>query len=417
MARGGAAPTSSLVIQREGGADRASGPVGVHFTKTIVYNGRMESQKTIGIIGGGQLGRMLTLAALPLGFKVVVVNPSAGSPAAQVGAEEIVADLYDPKALQELAERSDYITIEIEHLDVDAIDSIAKLGTPVNPAPSIIRIIQDKFAQKKFLAAAGIPVAPFVAIESEKDAIEALEKFDGKMLLKTRLGAYDGRGNMVVASAADIKQAFKRFDGTPLYAEAFIPFERELAVMVARSMRDEIALYPIVQTIHERNICIEVLAPAPVSDDIHKRAAAIANSVAELLQGAGTFGIEMFLTKTGDILINEIAPRVHNSGHYTTEASRTSQFEQHVRAISDLPLGDTSMVVPAAVMVNILGEHDRPTIITGLEDSLSIPATSVHLYGKFPTKIDRKMGHITATASTIEEARKNARKARKVLSI
>ncbi|MDB5167606.1 MAG: N5-carboxyaminoimidazole ribonucleotide synthase [Candidatus Saccharibacteria bacterium] len=377
----------------------------------------MESQKTIGIIGGGQLGRMLTLAALPLGFRVVVVNPTPGSPAAQVGAEEIVGDLYDSVALHELAEKSDFITIEIEHLDVNELQQIERLGKPVNPSPEIIRIIQDKLFQKEFLDSAGIPVAPFVGIESEKDARAALKQFDGKMLIKTRLGAYDGRGNMVVESDEDIKKAFEQFAGTPLYAEQFIPFEKELAVMVARSMNDDIALYPLVQTIHERNICIEVLAPAPVSNDIHKKALDIANSVAELLQGAGTFGIEMFLTKSGKILINEIAPRVHNSGHYTTEASRTSQFEQHIRAISGLPLGDTSMVVPAAVMINILGERDGPTILEGLNEALSIPETSVHLYGKSPTKIDRKMGHITSTGKTIEEARERARAARKAISI
>ena len=377
----------------------------------------MESQKTIGIIGGGQLGRMLTLAALPLGFRVVVVNPTPDSPAAQVGAEEIIADLYDAKALQQLAATSDFITIEIEHLDVQELQNIERLGKPVNPSPEIIRIIQDKLFQKEFLDSAGIPVAPFVGIESEKDARAALKQFDGKMLIKTRLGAYDGRGNMVVESENDITKAFMQFAGTPLYAEQFISFEKELAVMVARSMNDDIALYPLVQTIHERNICIEVLAPAPVSSEIHKKALDIANSVAELLQGAGTFGIEMFLTKSGKILINEIAPRVHNSGHYTTEASRTSQFEQHIRAISGLPLGDTSMVVPAAVMINILGERDGPTILEGLSDALSIPETSVHLYGKLPTKIDRKMGHITSTGKTIEEARERASAARKAISI
>lgn len=377
----------------------------------------MTKGKTIGIIGGGQLGRMLTLAALPLGFKVLVVNPQPNSPAAQVGAEEIVADLYNPKALKELASRSDYITIEIEHLDVDAIDAVAGLGTPVNPAPSIIRIIQDKFAQKEYLAAAGVPVAPFIAIASEDDARTALKKYGGKMLIKTRLGAYDGRGNMVVSSASDIKKAFERFGDTPLYGEAFIPFEKELAVMAARSMDGDVALYPIVETIHVRNICVEVLAPAEISPAVKKKAIAAATKAAKLLQGAGTFGIEMFLTKTGDVLINEIAPRVHNSGHYTTEASRTSQFEQHIRAISGLPLGDTAMIVPAAVMVNILGEHDRPTILEGLHDALAIPGTSVHLYGKYPTKIDRKMGHITTTGTSIEQARKRANKARKVLSI
>jgi len=377
----------------------------------------MESQKTIGIIGGGQLGRMLTLAALPLGFRVVVVNPTPDSPAAQVGAEEIVADLYNSDALQELADKSDFITIEIEHLDVDKLQTIERLGKPVNPSPEIIRIIQDKLFQKEFLDSAGIPVAPFVGIESEKEAATALKQFGGKMLIKTRLGAYDGRGNMVVENEADIKKAFEQFADTPLYAEQFIPFEKELAVMVARSMNDDIALYPIVETIHERNICIEVLAPAPVSADIHKKATDVANSVAELLQGAGTFGIEMFLTKSGKVLVNEIAPRVHNSGHYTTEASRTSQFEQHIRAISNLPLGDTSMVVPAAVMINILGERDGPTKLEGLAKALSIPETSVHFYGKSPTKIDRKMGHITSTGKTIEEARERARAARKAISI
>lgn len=377
----------------------------------------MESRKTIGIIGGGQLGRMLTLAALPLGFRVVVINPTPNSPAAQVGAEEIVADLYDADALQQLADESDFITIEIEHLDVDKLQNIERLGKPVNPSPEIIRIIQDKLLQKEFLDSAGIPVAPFVGVESEQDARAALQQFDGKMLIKTRLGAYDGRGNMVVESDADITEAFKRFAGTPLYAEKFVPFEKELAVMVARSMDDDIALYPVVQTIHERNICIEVLTPAPVSEDVHKKATEIASAVAELLQGAGIFGIEMFLTKSGKVLINEIAPRVHNSGHYTTEASRTSQFEQHIRAISGLPLGDTSLVVPAAAMINILGERDGPTVFTGLANALSVPETSVHMYGKSPTKVDRKMGHITSTGKTIDQARERANNARKAISI
>ena len=377
----------------------------------------MESRKTIGIIGGGQLGRMLTLAALPLGFRVVVINPEPNSPAAQVGAEEIVANLYDPAALQQLAQTSDYITIEIEHLDVNALDEIAKLGKPVNPSPEIIRIIQDKYAQKEFLVKAGIPVAESVAIGSVEDARKALQNFDGKMLIKTRLGAYDGRGNMVIESDADIDTAFEQFAGTPLYAERFVPFDKELAVMVARSMDGDIALYPIVQTIHERNICVEVLAPAPVEKDSIQKATAVAKSVAELLKGAGTFGVEMFLTKDGNVLVNEIAPRVHNSGHYTTEATRTSQFEQHVRAISGLPLGDTSLIVPAAAMINILGERDGPTKLDGLNEALALPQTSVHLYGKSPTKVDRKMGHITSTGKTIEEARGRARQARKALSI
>jgi phosphoribosylaminoimidazole carboxylase PurK protein len=377
----------------------------------------MESQKTIGIIGGGQLGRMLTLAALPLGFRVVVVDPGANSPAAQVGAEEITANLYDPAALQELAERADFITIEIEHLDVDVLDHIAKLGKPVNPAPAIVRVIQDKYAQKQFFAKARIPLAPFADLPDYETGLKLLKTYGGKMLVKTRFGAYDGRGNMVVSSPAELKTAFEHFGEAKLYAEAYVPFRKELAVMVARSMAGDVALYPVVETVHTRNICVEVLVPAPITRAERRKAETVALAVAKHLQGAGMFGVEMFLTETGEVLVNEVAPRVHNSGHYTQEATRTSQFEQHIRAISGLPLGDTSLTVPAAAMVNILGEHNRPTTLDGLEKSLAVPETSVHLYGKSPTKVDRKMGHINSTGKTVTVAVKRARSARKHLKI
>ena len=374
-------------------------------------------RRTIGIVGGGQLGRMLTLAALPLGFRVVVVDPGENCPAKQVGAEQIVANLYDADALKGLAQKSDYITVEIEHLDTKVLEELAASGVHINPAPSTIRLIQDKFAQKLFLAKAGVPVAPFSEITDRESALKALKSYGGSMIIKTRHGAYDGRGNMVVRSEADVDKALTAFDGRALYCEALVDFACELATMVARSTTGDIAIYPITQTIHQRNICVETLTPAPFDLKIHKNAAAVAQSVAELLEGAGTFGIEMFLTKDGDILINEIAPRVHNSGHYTTEAIRTSQFEQHVRAIAGLPLGSVEMLVPAAVMVNILGKREGPTEIKGVADVLAIPGVSLHLYGKSPTKVDRKMGHITATAKTIAEARKNAEKAEELLGI
>ncbi len=378
----------------------------------------METQQTIGIVGGGQLGRMLTLAALPLGFKVVVVDPGEHSPAAQVGATEITANLYDEQALRELAAQADYITIEIEHLDADVLEKVSReTGKPVNPAPATIRLIQDKFAQKQFLAEHNVPVAPFVEITDEKSANAALKKFKGKMLLKTRHGAYDGRGNMVVKSALDIHQAFERFAGKKLYAEGFVPFTKELAVMVARSRTGEVKTYPVVETIHQRNICLEVLAPAEIPAATRKKAEKLAATVAALLDGAGMFGIEMFLTAEGEVLVNEIAPRVHNSGHYTQDAARTSQFEQHIRAVSGLPLGDTGMNVPAAVMINILGERDGPTNLTGVDKALASGHTSVHVYGKSPTKTDRKMGHINATGKTLGEARRRARQARKDIDI
>jgi phosphoribosylaminoimidazole carboxylase PurK protein len=377
----------------------------------------MEAQQTIGIVGGGQLGRMLTLAALPLGFKVVVLDPSDVAPAAQVGASQIHADFYDKAGLKKLAKASDYITIEIEHTDADVLEAIERAGTPVNPSPKTIRLIQDKFLQKEFLSKKGLPTAPYEEIKDEKSACKVLKKFGGHMLLKTRHGAYDGRGNYLVHSEQDLQAAMKQFAGKKLYAEEVIPFVKELAVMVVRDAKGRIKTYPVVETVHARNICLEVTAPAEVSTLVLRRAAAVATKVAKQLQGAGMFGIEMFLTKDDKILINEIAPRVHNSGHYTMEACRTSQFEQHIRAITGLPLGNTDLLVPAAVMINILGEDNHPTKLTGLEASLSSAHTSVHVYGKGPTKLDRKMGHLTATGKTVKQARSRARQARKALSI
>jgi 5-(carboxyamino)imidazole ribonucleotide synthase len=372
---------------------------------------------TIGIVGGGQLGRMLTLAAKPLGYDVVVVDPGTNCPAAQVGATEITANLYDEAALKELASRSDVITVEIEHLDTHVLEALESDGAVIHPAPATVRLIQDKYLQKVFLREHSVPVADFTEVASAADAEVALKNFGGKMLLKTRHGAYDGRGNMVISSTSDIAKAFELFEGKQLYAEAFVPFERELAVMVARSVDGDVQAYPVVQTIHERNICVEVLSPAPVPAAVQEKAHELAVTVANLLKGAGMYGIEMFLTEAGEVLVNEIAPRVHNSGHHTTEGNRTSQFEQHIRAITGLPLGDTSLIAPATVMVNILGERNGDTEVKGLSDALAIPGVHVHLYGKSPTKVDRKMGHLTATADTLDQARQNAKNARKALEI
>ena len=377
----------------------------------------MKRAKTIGIVGGGQLGRMLTQAAVGLGFQVVVVNPAENSPAAQVGAGEIVGDWYDEQALHQLSKVADVITVEFEHLDADVLDAIASAGTHVHPSPATIQLIQDKYQQKVFLRKAGIPVADFVGVKTPADAKKALAKFGGKMLLKAKHGAYDGRGNALIANKKELDAALKQFAGRELYAEAFVPFVKELAVIVARSTTGEVKTFPVVETFHERNICVEVHAPAEIEKDAAQKAEDLAITVAKKLKGAGVFGIEMFLTAEGEVLINEIAPRVHNSGHLTIEANTTSQFEQHIRAITGMPLGKTDLKVPAAVMINILGERDGDTVVTGLEAAEAIPDTHVHLYGKSPTKVDRKMGHITSTGKTIKEAQTRAQKARKAISI
>ncbi len=360
---------------------------------------------------------MLTLAAKPLGFQVVVVDPVPNSPAAQVGAEQIIADLYDKSALARLAERADVVTVEIEHLDAEALAEIEKLGVAVHPSPATIRIIQDKLWQKHLLHQAHIPVASFVEVNSLQEAKSVLKAFGGKMLLKTRHGAYDGRGNALITKPQQLKRAIERFGGAKLYAEKFVPFEKELSVIIARSTNGKVVVYPVVETTHKDNICVETRVPARIDKSAAKNAQKLAHEVAKYLRGAGVFAIEMFLTKDGQVLVNEIAPRVHNSGHYTIEASHTSQFEQHIRAVSGLALGDPSLAVPAAVMVNILGERDGPTKIEGLDDALALPHVSVHIYGKAPTKKSRKMGHITATGKSVREAARNAKKARRKINI
>ncbi len=371
----------------------------------------MRQSKTIGIVGGGQLGRMLTQAAVKLDFKVVVLNSSDNSPASQVGAQEIIGDLYDQTALEHLAKVTDLITIEIEHLNADALKIIAK-NKNIFPRPEVIKLIQDKYNQKIFLHKNGFAVADFRDIKSESEAKEALKYFGNKMLIKAKHGAYDGRGNAVVTNLKELKVALKQFEGRELYAEAFVPFSKELAVMVAMSTEGNIKKFPVTETFHDRNICIETQTPADIGKGITKKVEDLAKMVVRKLNSVGTFGIEMFLTADGKVLVNEIAPRVHNSGHYTIEACKTSQFDQHIRAITGMELGSTEMIVPAAVMINILGERDGETLVTSDTNLENTPDVHIHLYGKSPTKIDRKMGHITATGRTIKEAKDKALKAR-----
>lgn len=357
------------------------------------------------------------MAAVSLGFKVIVVDPADNCPAAQVGAQQIKADLYDSAALKQLGQQADFITIEIEHFDTSLLDQIVAEGTPVNPAPDTIRLIQDKLIQKQALRSAGIPLADFIELPDEASGRRALDDFGGKMLVKTRRGGFDGRGNLLVNSPDEIKKVFEQFADQELYAEKIIPFVKELSVVVACADDGATATYPVVETVHERSICTEVLAPAAVDQVVANQARQVAISVANFLRGAGVFAIEMFLTDDGQILVNEIAPRVHNSGHFTIEACRTSQFEQHIRAITGLPLGSTDMLVSAACMVNILGTRDGPVALSGLDGALNDAHSSVHLYGKSPTKVDRKMGHITATADNLESAQDRAWNARRKLSI
>jgi phosphoribosylaminoimidazole carboxylase PurK protein len=376
----------------------------------------MTENKKVGIVGGGQLAMMMTEAARKLDITVTVIDPTADCPAALVGAHQIQADYNDADAISKLATMVDVVTIDFEHVNVKGLENIAHTGTPVHPAPRTIAMIQDKLTQCEFLQQHGLPLAEFLSLETLDDAKTTLESFDGKMLLKTRHQSYDGKGNAVVTSE-NLEQAWNDFGDVKLYAERFIPFKKELAVIVARDRNGLIDLYPTVETIHIDNICHKVFLPGDLTDDVRERAESIALATAEHLDGAGVFAIEMFLHEDGPILINEIAPRVHNSGHPTIEGSETSQFEQHIRAVTGLTLGSTDMKVQAAVMINILGTRSGDAQPHGIEEAEKIDGVSVHLYGKHSVKNGRKMGHLTAVADTLEEASDRADRAFELITV
>ena len=349
--------------------------------------------KILGIIGGGQLGMMLTEAAksMPLEIsKVIVLDPTENCPAAKVGAEQIIADFKDRSSIKELAERSDIITYEIESGDSTVLKSLEST-CEINPSPETLRIIQDKLIQKKFLNDNNIPVAKFSDILSKNELEEKINEFGLPVLLKTRRDAYDGRGNFKINSSEHISEGLKIFEGKSLMLEEFIDFKMEVSVIAARSTTGEIQTYPLVENIHEDNILRTTIAPARISDEISKKAEEIAHKTMEVLHGAGVFGIEMFVTNDDQLLINEIAPRVHNSGHHTLQSSKTSQFEQHLRAILGMELGSTKLLHPT-IMYNILG----PTDFTG---KYKIPSTTItnsflKMYGKLESKPKRKIGHV-----------------------
>jgi 5-(carboxyamino)imidazole ribonucleotide synthase len=348
----------------------------------------------LGIIGGGQLGMMLTEAASKFSkeiSKVIVLDPTGGCPASKVGAKQIVADYKDEKAIVELASKSDIITYEIESGSSDVLKSIES-KTKISPSPDTLKKIQDKLAQKIFLSENNLPVAEFVEINSFDDLKEKIKKFGYPSILKIRKDAYDGRGNFKINSEKELDIAYEQFKGQGMMLEKFIDFKMEVSVIAARNTRGEIATYPVVENIHEENILRLTIAPARVNEKISKDAEYVSKKTMKVLKGAGVFGIEMFVTKDDKILINEIAPRVHNSGHHTLQSSKTSQFEQHIRAILGLKLGSTKLIHPT-IMYNILG----PKNFQGKYKPVNIIQESgvyLKMYGKEESKPKRKLGHL-----------------------
>lgn len=368
----------------------------------------------VGIIGGGQLGRMLVKAAKQLGCTCTVLDPTPNSPAGQVSGHQIVANYRDAAALRELAESCDLTTFDLEDIDSRILVELGREGRPIFPSPQVLAVVQDKLTQKETLSAAGIPVCEFRAMP-EPDAALCAE-FGYPLVQKARRGGYDGRGVQVLRGPED----FTKHLPVPSLIERFVPAAKELAVMVARARDGECRCYPPVEmsVCPQRNILDWLLAPARIAPEIAAAARNLAERTMRALDGVGVFGIEMFLTDTGALLVNEVAPRTHNSGHYTIEACVTDQFEQHLRAIAGLPLGATDLLRPAA-MVNLLGApgHDGRPVIKGLRSALAIPGVSVHIYGKAATHPHRKMGHVTVLDEDIEQALQKAARVRELIEI
>ena len=358
----------------------------------VLQNLLVVMSKILGIIGGGQLGMMLTEAAKKLDeiSKIIVLDPTENCPAAKVGAEQIIADFKDECAIRKLAEVSDIITYEIESGNSDVLKKLEE-QTEINPSPDTLRIIQDKLLQKQFLQEYNIPVAKFEKIENKDELSQMIDKMGLPLILKIRRDAYDGRGNYKINSKSEIDDALDLFKGKTLMVEKFVKFQKEVSVIAARNTKGDIATYPVVENIHENNILRTTIAPGRVSENVKKHAEDIAKKTMEVLHGAGVFGIEMFVTLDDEILINEIAPRVHNSGHHTLQSCTTSQFEQHLRAILGMDLGDSSIKVPT-IMYNILG----PKTFQGEYNILFKKQDNVYLkmYGKLESKPQRKIGHV-----------------------
>jgi 5-(carboxyamino)imidazole ribonucleotide synthase len=349
---------------------------------------------TLGVVGGGQLGRMLAEAASPLGVEVVIVDPTPQAPASHVARDQIVADFDDREALDELAKRSDWLTFEIELADPEVLEWAAdEHGIEIHPRPETLGLIEDKLVQKRELQEGGVPVPAFRRADAVDELRSALDELGYPAMLKARTGGYDGRGNVPIHEPGDVGDAFEAVGGDAM-VESFVDFDRELSVIACQGA-DERAFFPVTETIHEEEILRETVTPARTEPAIAERAREVADQVLDRMQGRGVYGIELF-EREGDVLLNEIAPRPHNSGHWTIEGAVTSQFEQHARAVTGRPLGNTELREPT-VSANILpdGDDARPVQLDGADAILADDRAKLHWYGKREARPLRKMGHFT----------------------
>lgn len=362
-------------------------------------------QKTLGILGGGQLGRMVIQSAISYNIDIHILDPDPNAPCKSICQKFVNGSLNDFDTVYAFGQECDIITIEIENVNTEALQKLVDEGKDVFPQPHIIKMIQDKRLQKQFYKEKGIPTADFILTEDKADVIR--NAFFLPAVNKLGREGYDGRGVQILREKSDLERAFE----APGLLEKLIDFEKEIAVIVAKNPNGETKAFPVVEcAFHPTANLVEFLfSPAQVSDDIEQKAQQIAIQVIEELGMIGILAVEMFVTKSGEILVNEIAPRPHNSGHHTIEANFTSQFEQHFRAVMGMPLGNTDTRCPAA-MVNLLGEegYTGDAYVEGMDEALSQKGVYVHLYGKKTTKPFRKMGHVTILDNEVEKLKKRA---------
>jgi 5-(carboxyamino)imidazole ribonucleotide synthase len=366
----------------------------------------------VGVLGGGQLGRMLIQEAVNLDIRLAMLDPNPNAPCSKIAEEFATGDFSQADVVKKFGKGKDVVTVEIEHVSIEGLKALEADGVKVYPQARVLEIVQDKGLQKAFFKEKGIPTAPFTLVENRRELEENLHLLP--VAQKMRKGGYDGRGVSILRSSGDLGKAFD----VPSVLEEFVPFEKELAVMVARNKQGEVRTFPAVELDFnpEANLVEMLFAPANMSAEIEEKAARIAIQTIEAFEMVGVLAVELFLTKDGEILVNEVAPRPHNSGHHTIEANVSSQYAQHLRSILNLPLGDTKLIRPAA-MVNILGEegYEGAVFYEGLDEVLSISGVYVHIYGKEITKPFRKMGHVTITGESPEEVKEKAFKVKSLL--
>ncbi len=353
--------------------------------------------QTIGIIGGGQLGRMMGLAAKEAGFRIAVLDPTEDSPCGQIADYKIVAAYDDETALNELAKMSDVITFEFENIDYEGLKKLSEKAY-VPQGADLIRITQNRINEKTEITAAGAPVAPYVSADSFEELERKIEKVGFPCVVKTAFGGYDGKGQMKIDSMDQLEEARSLFEHSSCIAEAFVPFTKEVSVIIQRGVDGQSYCLPIAENIHKDHILHESIVPARINAGVTEKAIEAAEKIANHLELIGTLAVEMFVLTDGNILINELAPRPHNSGHYSIEACNVSQFHQHVRAVCGWPLREPKLWAPS-IMVNVLGEHVEP-----LQKEIgSYPDWSIHLYGKAEAKEKRKMGHVTIMTDDLKK--------------